>query len=106
MLPIEQSCYWLAIRHFGEPEARRLARLGEANLAEMLRFLDQRGIACDYEPTGRLVVALNQEHLEDARRSVDVAHRLVTRALRRTDRGESASLWLRLLDRVGIGFSS
>ncbi len=66
----------LAIRHFGEQEARRLARLGEANVAEMLRFLQQRGVSCDYEPTGRLVVALTPGHLEEARRNVDVARRL------------------------------
>jgi glycine/D-amino acid oxidase-like deaminating enzyme len=43
----------LAIEHFGEAEARRLARLGEANVAEMTAFLAERGIGCDYEPTGR-----------------------------------------------------
>jgi hypothetical protein len=37
-------------------------------------------------------------------RSWSVAH--VTRALRRVDQGERPSVLLRLLDRMGIGFSS
>jgi glycine/D-amino acid oxidase-like deaminating enzyme len=66
----------LAIEHFGEAEARRLARLGEANIAEMLDFLRERQIECDYEPTGRLMVALTEAHLHEARRAVDIAERL------------------------------
>ncbi|HEU5039879.1 MAG TPA: FAD-binding oxidoreductase, partial [Gemmatimonadales bacterium] len=66
----------LAIEHFGEPEARRLARLGEANVADMVEFLARHGIACDYEPVGRLTVALTPAHLDDARRSVETAQRL------------------------------
>ncbi len=34
----------LAIQHFGEAEARRLARLGESNVEEMAAFLSERGI--------------------------------------------------------------
>ncbi len=66
----------LAIEHFGEAEARRLARLGETNVAEMTAFLDKRGIRCDYEPTGRLMVALTPAHVEEARRTVATARRL------------------------------
>jgi glycine/D-amino acid oxidase-like deaminating enzyme len=65
----------LAIEHFGEAEARRLARLGETNVAEMVAFLAQRGIDCNYEPTGRLLVALTPAQLEEARRTVEVAGR-------------------------------
>src|SRR4051794_20013902 len=66
----------LAIEHFGEAEARRLARLGERNVAELTGFLDERGIRCDYEPTGRLMVALTPAHLEESRRTVETARRL------------------------------
>ncbi len=63
----------LAIQHFGLEEARRLARLGESNVSGLLGFTAERGIECDWEPTGRLMVALTQAQLEDARRSVEVA---------------------------------
>ena len=66
----------LAIQHFGEAEARRLARLGERNVVEMIAYLSDRGIDCDYEPTGRLVAALSERQLEDARRSVVTARHL------------------------------
>ena len=66
----------LAIEHFGEAEARRLAGLGERNVAEMTAFLEARGIDCDYEPTGRLMVALTPAHLEEAHRTVETARRL------------------------------
>jgi glycine/D-amino acid oxidase-like deaminating enzyme len=66
----------LAIEHFGEAEARRLAALGETNVAEMIAFLAERGIRCDYEPTGRLMVALTPAHVEEAERMVKTARRL------------------------------
>jgi glycine/D-amino acid oxidase-like deaminating enzyme len=66
----------LAIEHFGEAEARLLAGLGERNVAELTAFLDDRHIRCDYEPTGRLMVALTPAHLEEARRTVETARRL------------------------------
>lgn len=66
----------LAIEHFGEAEARLLARLGERNVAEMTAFLDERDIRCDYEPTGRLMVALTPAHVAEARRTVETARRL------------------------------
>lgn len=66
----------MAIKHFGEIEARRLASLGEANVAELTAFLTERGIECDYEATGRLIVALTPAQLEDCRRVVDTAERL------------------------------
>ena len=56
----------LAIQHFGEAEARRLARLGEQNVSELARFLVEREIDCDYEATGRLMVALTEAQLDEA----------------------------------------
>ena len=66
----------LAIEHFGEAEARRLAALGETNVAELTAFLAERGILCDYEPTGRFMVALTAAHVEEAERTVATARRL------------------------------
>jgi glycine/D-amino acid oxidase-like deaminating enzyme len=66
----------LAIQHFGEAEARRMARLGESNIREMTAYLRERGIACDYEPTGRLIAALTEGQLVEGRRSVTTARHL------------------------------
>ena len=66
----------LAIEHFGEAEARRMAALGETNVAELTAFLAERRILCDYEPTGRLMVALTAAHVEEAERTVTTARRL------------------------------
>ena len=66
----------LAIRHFGEAEAARLAALGEENVKELVSFLRERDIRCDWEPTGRLVVSLTEAHLAEARHDVEVARRL------------------------------
>jgi glycine/D-amino acid oxidase-like deaminating enzyme len=66
----------LAIEHFGEAEARRVARLGETNVAELVASLEQRQIGCDYEPTGRLMVALTERQVEEARRTIEIAERL------------------------------
>ena len=76
----------LAIEHFGEAEARRLARLGETNVAELVAFLDERRIRCDYEPTGRLMVALTERQLEEARRTVGIAESLGLESFRYLDR--------------------
>lgn len=76
----------LAIQHFGEAEARRLAGVGEENVAEMLGFLHERGIDCDYEPTGRLMVALSEAQLEESARMVATAQRLGLSTFRALDR--------------------
>ncbi|HEY8259049.1 MAG TPA: FAD-dependent oxidoreductase [Gemmatimonadales bacterium] len=76
----------LAIQHFGEREARRLARVGEQNVAEMLAFISERGIGCDYEPTGRLMVALTSAQLEESARTVATAERLGLSTFRVLDR--------------------
>lgn len=76
----------LAIQHFGPAEASRLAALGEANAAELTGFIRDRAIACDWEPTGRLMVSFTEAHLAEARRNVAIArglgidtHRLLSR---------------------------
>lgn len=76
----------LAIEHFGEAEARRLAGLGESNVAEMVAFLEQAGIDCDYEPVGRLMVALTPGQVRDARRTVETAEKLGLDSFRLLDR--------------------
>jgi glycine/D-amino acid oxidase-like deaminating enzyme len=76
----------LAIQHFGPAEARRLAALGERNVAELTAFLHQRGIHCDYEPTGRLMVALTPAQLDEARRTVETARGLGLDSFRLLDR--------------------
>ena len=73
--PIDHG-HGLAIAHFGETEARLLARLGSANVAEMTAFFAERGLDCDYEPTGRLSVALTPAHLPLLRDAVETARRL------------------------------
>ncbi|MBK6422295.1 MAG: FAD-dependent oxidoreductase [Gemmatimonadetes bacterium] len=72
----------LALQHFGPVEATRLATLGEQNAAELVAFIRDRGIACDWEPSGRLMVALTEAHLEEAGRSVELAERLGIRTFR------------------------
>lgn len=63
----------LAVAHFGEREAHRLARLGEANLAELGAFLTDRKFDCDYEPTGRLLVAQTPHQMDRCRAIVEAA---------------------------------
>jgi glycine/D-amino acid oxidase-like deaminating enzyme len=78
----------LAIEHFGEAEAHRLAALGQTNVAEMTAFLAERGIGCDYEPTGRLMVALTAAHIEEAERTVETARRLGLDSFHLLDRSQ------------------
>ena len=66
----------LAIQHFGRAEAARLAALGEENVRELADFLRDRDIQCDYQPTGRLMVAFTEAHLAEARRNLEVARSL------------------------------
>ncbi|MFI5210036.1 MAG: NAD(P)/FAD-dependent oxidoreductase, partial [Gemmatimonadales bacterium] len=66
----------LAIQHFGLAEARRLARLGEDNIAAMYRDLAEWGVECDLERTGRLMIALTPAHLEECHRTIEVAREL------------------------------
>ena len=81
----------LAIEHFGEAEARRLAHLGERNVEEIVGFLARHRIDCDYEPVGRLIVALTPGQLEEARRTVEVARRLGVETFTLLDRDALAA---------------
>jgi glycine/D-amino acid oxidase-like deaminating enzyme len=78
----------LAIQHFGGREAARLAALGETNVRELTAFIREHGIQCDYEPTGRLMVALTEGHLEEGRRNVEIARGLGIDTFRMLTRGE------------------
>jgi glycine/D-amino acid oxidase-like deaminating enzyme len=72
----------LAIQHFGEAAATRLAALGESNVAELTAFLAARRIDCDYEPNGRLLVALTDAQVDEGRRNVELAQRLGIQSFR------------------------
>jgi len=54
----------LAVAHFGAREAAVLARLGESNVAELIEFLHSQRLNCDFEPTGRIVMALTPAQVE------------------------------------------
>jgi glycine/D-amino acid oxidase-like deaminating enzyme len=79
----------LAVTHFGAREAAVLARIGESNVAEMIEFLRSRGLNCDYEPTGRIVMALTPAQVEEARQNVESAARLGVTSFRFLDREEA-----------------
>ena len=54
-------------------------------MAELTAVLAERDIRCDYEPTGRLMVALTPAQLEEAHRTVETARRLGLDAFRLLD---------------------
>lgn len=62
----------LAVSHFGEEDARRLARIGIQNIDELASFAAD----CDYEKTGQLHVALTPAQMEDCRKSSEVSSSL------------------------------
>lgn len=66
----------MAARHFGQAEARELARLGRENLDELQAFLRARGIDAEFERPGQLIMALTPAHVESLQASVAFAHRL------------------------------
>ena len=66
----------LSVEHFGWDEARRLDALGRQNIIRFIRFLEERGIDCDLERSGRLDVALSEEQFEHLRHSAETAQRL------------------------------
>jgi len=79
----------LAIQHFGAAEAAKLALLGKQNADELIAFIRDRGIACDYEPSGRLKVALTERHVEDAKRILEVAEALGLSSFRLLNREQT-----------------
>jgi len=66
----------LAAAHFGEAEARELARIGRENLDELERFLSERGIDAELARPGQLVVAHSPAHVAQLESAVAFAHRL------------------------------
>lgn len=66
----------LAIQHFGHEEARKLAEIGRTNISEMQQFFAEHQLDCDYEPTGRLFVALTVSQLEECQRAIESAKEL------------------------------
>lgn len=71
-----------AIGHFGKEEARRMARVGLENLNALARFIKERGLACDFEQPGQLLVALTTAQAEDARSQIEAAAELGVTGLR------------------------
>src|ERR1700752_1316396 len=63
----------LAISHFGSEEAQKLANLGMQNIEEMIDFLKLNQIDCEFERTGRLLVALTPSQVSEAQESIEVA---------------------------------
>ena len=59
----------LAISHFGRQEAQRLAHIGLSNVRELGEYARD----CDFEPTGVLNVAFNEDHMEACRDTARVA---------------------------------
>lgn len=66
----------LAIRHFGEVEARRLAQLARQNLDEMEAFLRQEAIDADFTRGGQLVLALTEAHTSDVETALSSARQI------------------------------
>ena len=79
----------LAVAHFGEGEARRLAEVGRANVEEMTAFLEAAGIDCHLERTGTLHVALDPSQLEGLREDEACARALGLHEMRLLDAGET-----------------
>lgn len=66
----------LAIQHFGEDEARRLAVLARKNLDEMESFLEQEAIDAEFSRGGQLMLALTKAHTVDVEIALAAARRL------------------------------
>jgi glycine/D-amino acid oxidase-like deaminating enzyme len=66
----------LAIQHFGEDEARRLARLARQNLDEMEEFLAREAIDAEFSRGGQLVLALTKAHTMDVEVALAAARQL------------------------------
>ena len=66
----------LAIQHFGHEEARKLAEIGRTNISEMQQLFAEHQLDCDYEPTGRLFVALTVSQLDECQHAIESAKEL------------------------------
>ena len=76
----------LAIRHFGETEARRLALLARQNLDEMKAFLEQESIDAEFARVGQIVLALTKAHTRELDAALASARQLGIGDWRRLDR--------------------
>ena len=79
----------LAIRHFGEPEARRLAALARQNLDEMEAFVAREAIDAEFARVGQLVLALTKAHTMDVEVALASARQLGIDDWRVLDREET-----------------
>ncbi len=79
----------LAIRHFGEDEARRLAQLARQNLDEMESFLEEEAIDAEFSRCGQLMLALTKAHTMDVEVALSSARRLGIDDWRKLDREET-----------------
>jgi glycine/D-amino acid oxidase-like deaminating enzyme len=86
-VPLDHS-HSLAIKHFGVNEAKKMAHLGKENIHEMIAFLKDNQIECDFEPTGRLFVALNPSQIEDAKQGLQTAEQFGLQGWRWLDADE------------------
>lgn len=75
----------LAVTHFGLEEARRLVTVGRLNLEEMVGFLAKHQLDAEYEPTGRLQVALTAAQTTDIQRTIEAEETLGIRGSRYLD---------------------
>lgn len=66
----------LAIRHFGEEEACRLASLARSNLDAIEATLAREGIDAELERHGQLFLAHTEGHLREATASLEAARRV------------------------------
>jgi glycine/D-amino acid oxidase-like deaminating enzyme len=81
----------LAIQHFGEDEARRLAVLARKNLEEMESFLAHEAIDAEFSRAGQLVLALTKAHAREVEVALSSASRLGIDDWRKLDREETRS---------------
>ncbi|MEO8276772.1 MAG: FAD-dependent oxidoreductase [Thermoanaerobaculia bacterium] len=79
----------LAIQHFGEAEAARLAQLARRNLDEMEEFLTQEAIDAEFSRVGQIFLALTKAHTREVNASLAAARRLGIEDWRKLDPAET-----------------
>ncbi len=79
----------LAIQHFGEEEAARLARLARTNLDEMEAFLEHEAIDAEFARVGQLALALTSTHASEVDAALASAGQLGIEDWRKLDRDET-----------------
>ncbi len=79
----------LAIQHFGEEEAAKLARLARSNLDEMEAFLEHEAIDAEFARVGQICLALKAEHTREVDAALASARRLGIEDWRKLDLDET-----------------